>query len=112
MVGFPRQRSRVFGVRLALAAAALLGTSASSADEDSALAGDLRAAGEILPLESLITRAQALRPGVLLDARLEYEGEHQAYVYSMRMLDPQGQVWELELDARTGAVIEHDPESD
>lgn len=85
---------------------------AQGEQDDSDLAGRLRASGEIQSLETLILQAQRIRPGTLLDARLRYEAEHQGYVYEIQMLDRAGQVWELEFDARTGALVEQGLEYD
>lgn len=61
----------------------------------------LRDAGEILPLETIISHHQRQYPGGrLLDAELEYE--HNRYVYELKILGTDGVVREFEYDARTG----------
>jgi uncharacterized membrane protein YkoI len=72
----------------------------------------LFAAGEVQSLEQMVLRARDLRPGTLLDARLVYEAEHAGYVYELLFLDRDGDVWELELDARTGALVDHGRKGD
>lgn len=70
------------------------------------LARRLRAEGVIRPLEDLLSRAQSLRPGTLIDARLHREREHDTYVYEIHMLDGSGVLWEVEFDARSGEMLE------
>ena len=73
------------------------------ADDDSADAARLSKAGEILPLEKILERARAEHPGKVLETELEHK--HGRYVYEVELLDEQGVVWEVKLDAKTGAVI-------
>lgn len=77
-----------------------------SLDHDAVKA--LREAGRILPMEVVMRRALAARPGQLLEAELEREQGR--YLYEIRILDPDGQVQVLELDAATGEPI--DPRGD
>lgn len=90
---------------LALALSAL-GTAAAAREEGPELARRLLAEGVILPLPELLRRAQDLRPGTLIDAGLQFEREHDAYVYEIHMLDPEGRLWEVEFDAGTGELLE------
>jgi len=77
---------------------------AAMADEDHVAARKLRDSGEILPLEKIAERARSARSGQILETELERKHGH--YVYEVEILDEQGQVWELKLDARTGDLIE------
>jgi uncharacterized membrane protein YkoI len=63
----------------------------------------LRQRGEILPLERILDRAQSMQPGSVLE--VELERKHGRYVYEVEILDPQGVVWELKLDAGNGELI-------
>lgn len=83
---------------------ALFGWSHATADTDQALARKLRAAGIILPLETIAAKAQAAKAGELLEAELDHE--HGRYIYEVEILDSAGQVWELKLDAGTAALLE------
>jgi uncharacterized membrane protein YkoI len=74
--------------------------------DDAELARQLQLQCVILPLEDLLRRAQSLRPGTLIDARLHREREHDTYVYEIHMLDGNGVLWEVEFDARSGEVLE------
>ncbi|HEX5538994.1 MAG TPA: PepSY domain-containing protein [Methylophilaceae bacterium] len=79
------------------------GLSNVAADDDQTLARKLRASGEILPLENIAARAQAIKPGELLETELEHK--HGRYIYEVEILDKTGQVWELKLDARTAELL-------
>jgi uncharacterized membrane protein YkoI len=88
---------------LALAAAAACAPLTGAADEDHAVARRLREAGEIRSLEEISARARAAKAGEILQTELERSRGR--YVYEMEILDAQGQVWELELDAKTGELL-------
>lgn len=64
--------------------------------------------GTILPLEQIIERAKLHHPGRILE--VEFEQEHNGYVYEIELVDEKGQVWELEYDAETGELIEKEQE--
>jgi uncharacterized membrane protein YkoI len=96
-----------------LLALCLLGVvSPPLADADAALARRLLKEGAILPLETFVDRARVLRAGTLIDADLRYETEHRAYVYEIHMLDADGAVWEVEFDAASGELLEHEGADD
>jgi len=86
----------------------LLLATAGLADDDHREARRLMESGSILPLETILDRVQAQRPGRILEVDLEREGG--GYVYEIELLDESGQVWELELDAVTGETLEQELE--
>jgi uncharacterized membrane protein YkoI len=90
--------------RLGLGTWLLLGLLAAPAwaDHDDALR--LQQAGAILPLETLLDKARTRQPGRVLG--VELESEHGRYVYELILLDKAGRVWEMELDAATGEILE------
>jgi uncharacterized membrane protein YkoI len=88
---------------LALAAAAACVPLAGVAGEDHAVARRLREAGEIRSLEDISARARTAKAGEILETELERSDGR--YVYEMEILDAQGQVWELKLDAKTGELL-------
>jgi len=57
-------------------------------------------AGTIMPLEELLERHRQRIPGRLLD--LEVEHEHGRLVYELEVVDDQGRVHEIYLDAKSG----------
>ncbi len=78
------------------------------ADDDHLEARRLMESGSIQPLETILERVQAQRPGRVLE--VELEGEDRRYVYEVELLDESGQVWELKLDAVTGEILEQEQE--
>ena len=98
----PRIPRALLGTLLLVAGANVRG------GDDAAFARGLHDAGSILSLEHFAAKAREIHPGTLVDARLHYEDEHQAYVYEIQILDGAGEVWEVEFDAETGALIERE----
>ncbi len=60
-------------------------------------------AGEVMPLPALLERLQRSHPGQVLE--LELERDDGQWVYEVKLLQPQGQLLRLKLDARTGEVL-------
>ncbi|MBL8475339.1 MAG: PepSY domain-containing protein [Methyloversatilis sp.] len=73
------------------------------ADDDHIRARELSQRGEILPLERISELAKAVRPGKLIDIDLERKRE--LWIYELELLDDQGRVWEMKLDARNGELL-------
>ncbi|AKJ99366.1 peptidase [Pseudomonas chlororaphis] len=71
-------------------------------DQDEAL--QLRQQGVILPLEQLLQQALDRHPGAkLLEAELEEK--HGVFIYEVELLDTDGVVRELDLEAATGRLL-------
>ncbi|MGE5155788.1 MAG: PepSY domain-containing protein [Bdellovibrio bacteriovorus] len=62
--------------------------------------------GEILPLTVIYERALARLPGRVLEAELERK--HGLWVYELKILDADGRLYEVHLDAGTGAVLKQE----
>lgn len=92
----------------ALGAAVLLHVPDTRADDDQAKARALSRSGQILSLEKIAGQAQVARAGKLID--IDLEQKRGVWIYEVEMLDDQGRVWELKLDARTGEVLEMEQE--
>lgn len=69
---------------------------------------ELYAEGTILSLGDLSAKARRIHPGTLVDARVRFEAQHDAYVYEVYILDARGLIWEVEFDAMTGELIERE----
>lgn len=82
---------------------ALLNPVPVQADISQATARKLSASGQILPLESIHTKAKSIKAGKILETELE--SKKGIYVYEVELLDSQGTVWEIKLDAKTGTLI-------
>jgi uncharacterized membrane protein YkoI len=99
MTAFDRLRTAI----VALGAMAACAPPAAMADENHVTARRLREAGEIRSLEEISAKARAAKPGEILETELERSRGR--YVYEVEILDAQGQVWELKLDAKTGELL-------
>lgn len=86
-----------------LAAALLAVTFTAGAEDDHDRARRLRDAGDILPLETLIERVRAERPGRILE--IELEEKKGRILYEVELVDEGGVVWELYFDARSGELL-------
>lgn len=95
----PRARAAAVTVLLAL-----LSASAFSDDKDHKEVRDALAKGEVLPLTRILTIAQEKAPGDVIKVKLSDEDGR--LVYELKVLAASGRVLEVELDARTGAVLE------
>lgn len=61
-------------------------------------------AGEVLPLGQVLERLQRTHPGQILEVELDREDGR--WIYEVKLLQTGGQLLKLELDARTGEVLE------
>jgi len=71
-------------------------------------ARNLQQRGDILSLEQILQNARQHHEGRILEAELERE--RGVYVYEVELLDEQGQVWEMKLDAISGELIKEEQE--
>jgi uncharacterized membrane protein YkoI len=89
---------------LLLAGPATLPAQTEEQDE----ARQLRQAGEILPLQDILSRLDKDSTRRVLSVELEHH--HGRYIYEVETLDPQGQVWEHRYDARSGELLKREAE--
>jgi uncharacterized membrane protein YkoI len=75
----------------------------ATADDHQAVR-ELVHSGEIKSLTSILELLPAQFHGRLLE--VELENEHGSYVYELEMLDDNGTVWEIEVNASTGELLE------
>ena len=92
-----------------LAVAALLGVAVLSAawagdHDDHERARAAVRAGEVLPLPALMERLQRTHPGRVLE--LELEREDDRWIYDIKLLQADGRLVKLEVDARTAEVLD------
>ncbi|MFP4079303.1 MAG: PepSY domain-containing protein [Ectothiorhodospira sp.] len=72
-------------------------------DHDQVL--QLRSSGEILPMAEILDRAGQVVRGEFIEAELERErGRH---VYELKILDADGVLHKLYMDARSGELLHH-----
>ncbi len=67
---------------------------------------ELKQSGEILPLESILERVRELQPGRVIE--IELEDDDGRYIYEMEVVDDSGVVWDIDVDARTGKLLERE----
>ena len=75
----------------------------ATAEEGQVTVRKLQESGQILSLEKIAKLANAVKPGEILETELE--NKKGRYIYEVELLDTQGKVWELKLDAKTGKLI-------
>ena len=95
-------------VALGLLAALLLvsGSAAFGDDDDHERARRLREAGTVLPLSQIIASLQQHQPGRVLEAKMDQE--HGRWIYEIELLSADGAVWEFEVDAASGELLERE----
>lgn len=89
---------------VALLLAALLVPAARADRDEHERARELRDAGTILPLEQIIGHARKHAQGRLIEVELKQKGGR--YLYEVEMLNEQGELWEVLLDAASGELVE------
>lgn len=68
---------------------------------------ELLNSGKILPLEKILEIISTDQvPGQILEVELEHEDKR--IIYELEVLDKQGVVWEIKVDATTGAIIKQE----
>jgi uncharacterized membrane protein YkoI len=67
-------------------------------------------AGEILPLSDILDAATEMRPGRVIEIDLERDDGQ--WVYELELVTPQGRLYEMEIDAASGVVLEVEREED
>lgn len=89
-----------------LALVAALAGSAALADKpsDHELAREALARGEVLPLSTVLARVEHDYRGKAL--KIEFEHEDGRFIYEIRLLQPDGRIVKLKVDAVDGRVLE------
>ncbi|GAB1390759.1 hypothetical protein MASR1M6_29410 [Rubrivivax sp.] len=101
---------------LALAAAAMtLGGPARADDDDHEMARRALERGQVLPLRSVLDKLEREMPGQVL--KVEFERDDGRFVYKIRLLQPDGRMAGVKVDASDGRVLgikrrEHGKEGD
>lgn len=88
---------------ICLLAAALVSVPAMASDKDHDRAREAVKAGQVMPLRTVLERLEREHPGQVLD--VELEDEDGQLVYEVRLLQSDGRLVKLELDARTATVL-------
>lgn len=92
---------------MACLAAGLIALAAPGAragdDHDQDRVRDAVRAGEVMPFDALRERLRRSHPGEVLE--LELEREQGRWIYEIKLLQPDGRIVKLEVDARSGEVL-------
>jgi uncharacterized membrane protein YkoI len=83
--------------------AGILAGAARASDRDHDRARRAVLAGQVLPLPQILERVARTHPGQVLEVELEPQGER--WVYEMRVLQADGRLLRLEVDARNGELL-------
>jgi uncharacterized membrane protein YkoI len=60
--------------------------------------------GEALPLHEVLAHLQGVAPGKVVATQYEFEFER--WVYEFKIVDPQGQLRKVHIDARSGELVQ------
>ena len=108
MINKPISKQKFFIASLATLLALLICFPVMASDDDHEKARRLQQAGAILPLETIIEKAQAIHPGRILE--VELETKHGQYQYEIELIDESGHVWEMKFDSQTGQLLKQELE--
>ena len=80
---------------------------AQASDKDHERARQAVQAGQVMPLPALLDKLALTHPGQVLEVELERERKEgvEVWVYEIKLLQPDGQLIKLELDAKTAEVL-------
>lgn len=96
---------RFSALRATLLVLAALGLAGAQARDrgDHERAREAVVAGQILPLRTVLERLEREQAGQVLE--IELESEDRRWIYEVKLLQPDGQLVRLEVDAGTGEVL-------
>ncbi len=90
---------------LALCAMGLHGVAAASNKGDHERALQAVQSGQVLPLGKVLALVEREHPGQVLE--VELESHDRQWQYEIKLLQPDGRLMKLKVDARTGEVLKH-----
>jgi hypothetical protein len=99
----PPRSSALLRSTLAVLLGGLLTAAQASDHGDHERAREAVQSGQVLPLRTVLERLEREHPGEVLE--VELEREHDRWVYEVKLLQRQGQLVKLKVDAQTAAVI-------
>lgn len=88
---------------LAVLLVGLLTAAQASDHGDHERAREAVRSGQVLPLRTVLERLEREHPGEVLEVELERERDR--WIYEVKLLQRQGQLVKLKVDAQTAAVI-------
>ena len=76
------------------------------ASDDYETARELSETGEILPLETILNKARQYHNGKVIG--VELERENTTLIYEIKVLDDDGILWEMKINAKDGKLLEEE----
>lgn len=67
---------------------------------------ELKDSGQIMALEDVLRTVRRHYPGRIIEVELEADDDR--YIYELELVDNHGIVWDIEIDARSGELIERE----
>lgn len=89
-----------------LALVVLFVSNLALADSDYDRAQQLHKSGEILSLETILQKLQTSHPGKVLE--VEMEDEHGQLIYEIELLNSNGKVKKIKVNAKTGDLFQQE----
>lgn len=102
MNAFRRLSVLRIGVAMVLGAVAVLPAPADDRHDHDRARAALKA-GEVLPLQAVLDKVREVHPGDVLAVELEREDGR--WVYELKLLQRDGRLLRLDVDARTGTIL-------
>jgi uncharacterized membrane protein YkoI len=80
---------------------------AQASDKDHERARQAVQAGQVMPLPAVLDKLALTHPGQVLEVELDREryNDRETWVYEIKLLQADGQLLKLELDAKTAEVL-------
>lgn len=98
------RKFKILAVLVALLSGTLLATGTARADtRDHELARQALEQGQVLPLREVLDRVEQQYGGQVL--KIEFEREDRRFIYEIRLLQDDGRMAKLEVDATNGRVL-------
>lgn len=73
--------------------------------KDPALIAQTAQSAGLISLEEAKQKALAVKPGTIKEVELEKRKMSDGWDYEVEIIDAQGQEWDVDIDAKTGAVV-------
>ncbi len=102
-LSWPRWRRPAGRLLLALALAATASSGLHAGGDDHERARRALERGEVLPLRAVLEQVERTQQGQVL--KIEFERDDGRYLYKIRLLQPDGRVAKLKVDAVDGRVL-------
>ncbi|WP_306831470.1 PepSY domain-containing protein [Neorhizobium huautlense] len=97
-------------IKASLISALLLAAPAAGVAKDLDTLRDAVKRGDVLPLSVLQKKLRARYPGDII--RVELDEDDGRFIYEFKVLQANGRLYEIEMDAKDGAILDVDDDDD